>query len=170
MKLGLISDTHGHLDSRALELLRGVDHIVHAGDLGSLAILGALETVAPVTGVLGNCDDLDLPIRETEFKELGGHRLLVHHIVDPLQPSREVRALMEKYRPTLVVFGHTHRPLFDVHQGVTYVNPGSASRPRHGLPASVCRLDLRADGVTPEFLVADSTGRPFVVARLRPGT
>src|SRR5215212_3339050 len=56
MRIGVISDTHGYLDPRAAVALRGVAHILHAGDIGSPAIIDALEAIAPVDAVHGNVD------------------------------------------------------------------------------------------------------------------
>jgi putative phosphoesterase len=56
MRIGLISDTHGRLDSRVVEIFEGVDRILHAGDIGGEEILAELGAVAPVTAVLGNTD------------------------------------------------------------------------------------------------------------------
>ncbi|MFA5192251.1 MAG: metallophosphoesterase family protein, partial [Verrucomicrobiia bacterium] len=53
MKIGLISDTHGHLDPQISALFAGVEHILHAGDIGSESLLDALRAIAPVTAVLG---------------------------------------------------------------------------------------------------------------------
>ncbi|NTU59706.1 MAG: metallophosphoesterase family protein, partial [Deltaproteobacteria bacterium] len=57
--VGLISDTHGLLRPEALDALRGVDRILHAGDVGGLAVLDALAQLAPVTAVRGNTDGGD---------------------------------------------------------------------------------------------------------------
>src|SRR4029079_17028490 len=54
--VGLISDTHGLLRSEAIEALRGVDLIIHAGDVGAPEVLAALEKIAPVVAVRGNTD------------------------------------------------------------------------------------------------------------------
>ena len=54
--VGLISDTHGLLRKEAIEALRGVDLIPHAGDVGDPAILQTLETIATVFAVRGNID------------------------------------------------------------------------------------------------------------------
>ena len=56
MRIGVISDTHGHLDPRAAVALRGVAHILHAGDIGDPAIIGTLAAIAPITAVYGNVD------------------------------------------------------------------------------------------------------------------
>ncbi|MFR5827936.1 MAG: metallophosphoesterase family protein [Adlercreutzia equolifaciens] len=57
LRIGIISDTHGTLDPRAYAALADCEHIIHAGDIGGVAILRELETLAPVTAVLGNNDD-----------------------------------------------------------------------------------------------------------------
>jgi predicted phosphodiesterase len=54
--VGLVSDTHGLVRPTLLEALRGVEGIVHAGDVGRPEVLAALSAVAPVVAVRGNVD------------------------------------------------------------------------------------------------------------------
>ena len=82
MRIGVISDTHAFLDPRVEKLFAGVDHILHAGDVGPHMLLHELEAIAPVTAVVGNTD-AGLNLNLTEVVELGGRKFLVHHIVDP---------------------------------------------------------------------------------------
>src|SRR5271168_4774349 len=56
MRIGVISDTHGLLRPEVLTALAGVEHILHAGDIGDIAILDALRSIAPVTAIRGNID------------------------------------------------------------------------------------------------------------------
>ncbi len=49
MRIGVVSDTHGYLNPRVVDVLEGVDRILHAGDIGSQEVILGLETVAPVT-------------------------------------------------------------------------------------------------------------------------
>src|SRR5436309_15576188 len=113
MLAGLISDTHGYLDPRALAALAGVDVILHAGDVGSLGVLEALATIAPVHAVRGNNDDklggLGLPFAlDLTFE---GHLFhLVHQLADA-RPGPATRA---------VVTGHSHRTLIEPRGGVLY--------------------------------------------------
>ena len=67
MLVGLIADTHGLLRPEVVDAFAGVEHILHAGDVGSLDVLDGLRALAPVTAVRGNVDaGLDLPeIAET---------------------------------------------------------------------------------------------------------
>lgn len=140
--VGLISDTHGLVRPEALAALRGVDRIVHAGDIGSLAVLTALEAIAPVTAIRGNIDRDpwagDLP--ETAWVELAGHTLYVLHDVKALDLDPAAAGV------DVVIAGHSHQPRIAKNNGVLYVNPGSAGPRRFRLPICVARLRLRASG------------------------
>ena len=159
MKLGLIADTHDHLDPRIAGLFEGVRHILHAGDVGQPDLIGELELVAPVTVVAGN-NDFHPTWRETEIRDLFGHRFLVEHIVHPLGPSPAFRRRLQQSEARIVVYGHSHRPFHRTIDGVLYLNPGSAGAPRYGLPATVCLLHFDAGVPRPEFLTLDR--HPFV--------
>ncbi|MCX6910106.1 MAG: metallophosphoesterase family protein [Verrucomicrobia bacterium] len=149
MKIGLISDTHGHLDSRIPSLFAGVGHILHAGDIGGEPVLDALRAIAPVTAVLGNTDHglRDHGIRDVERRVIGGKKFLVIHAGRPHELAEDARRLIfDGDKPDLVVFGHTHQPERIVENGVTFINPGSASRPRMHQPATVAIAGIHADG------------------------
>lgn len=141
MKVGLLSDTHGHLDPRIPELFRGVDHILHAGDIGHDGIIADLSLVAPVTAVLGN-NDIGMHYRETEVVELAGRRFLVHHIVQPSHLHDRLARSVSHHRPEFVVFGHTHLRHDSVVDGVRFLNPGYCGRPRFAQDRSVAVLEL----------------------------
>ncbi|MEO8661970.1 MAG: metallophosphoesterase family protein [Bryobacteraceae bacterium] len=144
MVVGLISDTHGLLRPEAVEQLRGVDRIIHAGDVGRIEIVAALRSIAPVTAVRGNVDSGPcgmLPVRETV--EVGGHRIHVIHDLDDLDPDEDAAA---------VIFGHTHKPVVKEVDGVLYVNPGSAGPRRFNLPISLARLTVTPEGLQAELI------------------
>jgi putative phosphoesterase len=143
-RIGLISDTHGFLDPQVADHFAGVDHIVHAGDIGWPSLLFELEAVAPVTAVAGNTDNHPA-WNLTEVLELSGRRLLVHHIVQPHHLTDELRGRIQRVRPDVVVFGHTHTPRHERVDGVLYVNPGSATQGRCGSPRSVAVLHWTDD-------------------------
>ena len=90
MKIGVLSDTHDFLDPRIVELFQGVDHILHAGDVGMQIIVFELEQIAPTTAVLGNTD-LGNPLRLTELVTLGDLKFLVQHIVNPYAPDEKLQ-------------------------------------------------------------------------------
>jgi uncharacterized protein len=145
MRIGLISDTHSHWDQRIGPLFRGVQHILHAGDICEYNILVELKRIAPVTAVLGN-NDLGLDLRETELVELESKKLLIHHIVNPRAPSEALQMRLSREAPDVVVFGHTHRQFADTIGRTLFINPGYAGRPRLGEPRSVAILEW-TDGV-----------------------
>lgn len=149
-RIGLISDTHNDLPPDVLEVFADVDHILHAGDVGQRRILVELETIAPVTAVAGNTD-ADPSYRETERLELAGLDFLVHHIVDPHHLRGEFAERLRKHPPDVVVFGHTHHAFCERIDGVLFVNPGSASRPRLGGGCSVAILKVTDAGPEVDF-------------------
>jgi uncharacterized protein len=152
MKIGVLSDTHGFLDPRIPELFAGVDHILHAGDIGYPAIILDLQDIAPVTAVLGNTDDPRIGYRETEVVELNGRKFLIHHIVDPLRLSERVRPRFLRERPDVVVFGHTHKTFCERINGALFFNPGYCGKPKFAQPRSVAILHCDLKEVLPELL------------------
>ncbi len=151
MRLGIISDTHGLLRPEVFAAFRDVDHILHAGDIGSLDILTELETLAPVLAVYGNTDGFDVRARLPHVieTELEGFRIAMTHGDQFGSPTP--RDLNERF-PTaeILVYGHTHRPLLEiVDVVVTAMNPGSAGPERFNLPATVGIMDMEA-GIPPQ--------------------
>ncbi len=131
----LISDTHGKMRPEALLALAGCEVILHAGDVCGAAVLADLEALAPCHAVAGNCDaDPALPL--SILHEVGGVRILLHHGHLPVDIAR--------FRPDVVVTGHTHVPKVEQVGPVLYVNPGSAGPRRFNLPVTVARLTIRA--------------------------
>jgi putative phosphoesterase len=126
--LGVISDTHGYLPPRALEVFQGTDVILHAGDIGSQEILRTLAQVAPVLAVRGNMDGGAWANTLAEKESIRAGNALIHLIHDLLRLRLDAAA----DECLAVVNGHTHRPSVETRQGVLYVNPGSAGFPRHG--------------------------------------
>jgi putative phosphoesterase len=146
LTIGLVSDTHGLLRPEMLAALRGVDRIVHAGDIGDRAILQALEALAPVTAVRGNNDRgvswADVP--DQALLDLGATRLLVIHDLTQL---RQVPAGVG-----VVVSGHSHQPAVEHRRQVLFVNPGSAGPRRFRLPVTVALLTVAGAGVDAKIL------------------
>jgi len=154
MRIGVISDTHGHLDPRVPELFDGVDAIWHAGDIGPASILTRLEMIAPVTAVLGN-NDANLPLRETELVQVEGRRFLIRHIVDPNRPGPSLLERIARGELHGVGFGHTHRPYWNHHHGALFLNPGYAGRPRAGHERTVAVLHIGPGDCIVEHLRLD---------------
>jgi hypothetical protein len=151
MTLGILSDTHGFLDPRVEKIFAGVDHILHAGDIGPDLIIAQLEAIAPVTAVLGN-NDASPCFRLTESVKLGDRNFLVHHIVMPRELSDELETRIARERPDAVIFGHSHRQFAQTIDSVLFVNPGYAGKPRFGQERSVARLHCDSKEIRVEFI------------------
>jgi len=148
MKIGVIADTHGLLRPEAVELLRGSQHIIHAGDIGSAEIIPALEKIAPVTAIRGNVDTQSWARRfaETEVVELEGLHIYVVHDANALDLNPKAAGF------AAVISGHSHQPKQEMKDSVLYFNPGSAGPRRFKLPISVGRLVIAEGKVSAEIL------------------
>lgn len=137
VRFGLISDTHGLLRAQIFDLFQGVDHIIHAGDLGSSDILVELQAIADVTAVWGNVDSLELRRQLPEVAEIevcGSKLVVVHGQQFPTARGSTIAPAFPA--ADCVVYGHSHLPAID-HIGTTLaVNPGSAGRRRFSQPVS----------------------------------
>ena len=138
MLVGVISDTHGLLRPEAVAALAGVDHILHAGDMGDPAILDALRNIAPVTAIRGNVDVSGDCARlpETELVELGGVGVYMIHDLGALDLDPVAAGV------GVVISGHSHKAKIERKRGVLYFNPGSAGPKRFSLPISVGLLKI----------------------------
>ena len=142
MRVGVISDTHGLLRPEAEKALRGMDLILHAGDVGNPRILERLKTIAPVFAVRGNVDTeawaRELP--ETTLVQTESASLYMLHNLRALDVRPEAAGFHA------VISGHTHQAEQWERDGVLYLNPGSAGPKRFQLPVTLALLDL---GQTP---------------------
>jgi putative phosphoesterase len=146
--IGVISDTHGLLRPEAIEALRGVEHILHAGDVGDPSILDSLRNLAPVTAIRGNID-VDGPCSQlpaTEVITLHGHTFYMLHDRHALDLDPGAAGF------SAVISGHSHKPLIEWRKGVLYMNPGSAGPRRFSLPVSIGLLTIGADGLQPRLV------------------
>jgi putative phosphoesterase len=137
--IGVVSDTHGLLRPTALRRLRGVDRIVHAGDIGDPEVLAALARVAPVTAVRGNNDRgrWARALPATAVLTVGGARLYVLHDVKTLRVDPGAAAI------DVVVAGHSHQPSLVERDGVLFMNPGSIGPRRFTLPIAMGFVTIR---------------------------
>ena len=148
MKIGIISDTHGLLRPEAVERLAGVDHIIHAGDIGRADVISELRKIAPVTAVRGNIDrdEWAAGYPQTELVELAGRFFYVLHNLAELDLDPKAAGI------DVVVSGHSHQPKIETIDGVVYLNPGSAGPRRFSLPIALATLDLSGDAIRPHIV------------------
>ncbi|MDQ2717064.1 MAG: metallophosphatase family protein [Chloroflexota bacterium] len=140
--IGVISDTHiphfKGLPEAIWQHFAGAELILHAGDLSILSVIAELETIAPVMAVQGNVEHqevmLALPIKREVV--MGNCRIgMVHILTDA---ARRARAARQEF-PTArcVVFGHSHIPYNQEHEGQLLFNPGSATDRRRQPACSI---------------------------------
>jgi hypothetical protein len=153
-RIGLISDTHGLVRPEALAALTGCERIVHAGDIGSAAVLEALRELAPVIAVRGNNDRgawaAELPA--TDILDIDGVLLCVLHDIHAIDLDPAASGFHA------VVAGHSHRPAVLRKDGVLYVNPGSSGPRRFQLPVSVALLTIDGGELDASIVELDVTG------------
>ncbi len=148
--IGVISDTHGRLDSGAYNALADCDHIIHAGDICGPPIIRELQTLAPVTAVLGNNDFNEYGPDVGRFGRvtIEGVRFLVAHYPSDVRISSFGSGAVSAGDPIpdICVHGHTHIPRLeygkDARPASYVLNPGSATLPRGGFPRSVAKIRI----------------------------
>jgi uncharacterized protein len=145
-RIGIISDTHGLLRPEAERRLTGVDHIIHAGDIGRPEIIDALRRIAPVTAIRGNVDggQWSSEYPDTKLVRLAGKSIYVLHDLKTLQLDPGTRI-------DVIVSGHSHIAKIDTVGGVLYLNPGSAGRRRFKLPITLATLEITPEGIQTEI-------------------
>ncbi len=137
--VGLIADTHGLLRPGVHEALKGVELILHAGDVGGSQILDELRLIAPVRAVFGNTDPPGDPALADQIAlEIGGARIHVSHGHEVGSPTPI--KLAQRYDADVVVYGHTHKQLVTMLGEQLFVNPGAAGPRRFNLLPSVARM------------------------------
>ena len=145
MRIGVVSDTHGYLNPRVPELLQGVDHILHAGDIGDGGIIETLAEIAPVTVVRGNNDRTgpeSLYPEEVSLKleEFGFY--LTHIVKPPKKPDDPAITAYKKRAVDIVVYGHSHIAFQQELGNVLFFSPGAAGRRRFKVVPSIGFLEL----------------------------
>ena len=134
MKIGVISDTHipdraDRIPAEIINAFRGVDMIVHAGDLAEVKVLEQLRSVCKdVRAVWGNMDPYEVrkQLQEKEVFEVSGRKIgLIHGYGAPLKLIELVGNIFKKDKVDIIIFGHAHCAINEEKDGVLYFNPGS---------------------------------------------
>ena len=159
MRVAVIADTHlpranRRLPEECVRRLRAADLILHAGDHSTIGFLEELRSFGPpVAAVHGNVDDA--MVRATLPKELvveaAGLRIGLIHVPGPAA-GREARLGSRFPGCGAVVYGHTHRPQVERHEGVWILNPGSPTERRREPARTMLELTVESGSANPELI------------------
>ena len=151
MRVGVISDTHVPTCARSLpaavfNIFRGVDLILHAGDLVELSALDELRAIAPVEAVAGNMDDTEtrLTLSSKKIVTLGKFRAGLIHGKFPISSQHEMMR-KEFSDVDVIVYGHSHTPFWGKEHGIFFLNPGSPTDRQFAPYNSVAILEAGDD-------------------------
>ncbi len=152
MKIGVLADTHGFFHPRLPEVFAGVEKIIHAGDMGSLAVYQKLQSLAPVIRVAGNHEPEPVPSALPDFSiiELAGRKILLTHVLTTMSWNdfRDAFARSELFNFStlqpfnLVIFGHTHFPIRETIRELHFLNPGYAGPDPHEASPTAAILEI----------------------------
>jgi putative phosphoesterase len=162
IRIGVLADTHGLFDPVIAQHFRAVDHIVHAGDIGKRSVIIQLEELAPVTAVSGNVDGYEKSGYPSETMiELSGVRIAIRHILyEGGKLTQEGRAFLDRMRPDICIYGHTHQPRNEWFGDTLLFNPGSAGPKRFALPRMVGRITIGTRLSAKHIMLADRITSP----------
>ncbi|MDH3693224.1 MAG: metallophosphatase family protein [Gammaproteobacteria bacterium] len=142
LRVGIVSDTHGEIDFRIVEILNECDLVIHAGDIGNSEVLSLLQPKSGnLVAVRGNND---IPkkwprsdhavlnnLSDSEVVSLPGGDIAIEHGHRIWDTKNYHKRLRVKYaRAKMIVYGHTHIRLIERKQKPWVVNPGAAGRSR----------------------------------------
>ncbi len=147
--IGVVSDTHGLYRSELDQSLNGVDLILHAGDIGSRAVIEQLSLIAPVRAVAGNTDRFPLSEEypETDVVEVKGKLIYIIHDLNKLDIDPVAAHI------SVVIAGHSHQAAIQYKNDVLFFNPGSAGPKRFKTTPSCGKLLIENELIIPEILI-----------------
>lgn len=131
LRIGLLSDTHGHWDDRLASFFENCDELWHAGDIGSLEIADKLASFKNFRAVYGNIDDHKLRVvypKIQRFKCEAVDVFITHIGGIPGKYEPTIFPIIEANPPKLFICGHSHilKVMYDKKMGFLYMNPGAA--------------------------------------------
>lgn len=153
MKIGIISDTHSHLEESVFTHFKECDEIWHAGDIGTLSVLEKLEEFKPTVAVYGNIDghEIRAAAPENQLIERTGVKILMTHIAGkPPTYNGRVKKLIGAHRPDLLICGHSHilKVAPDKANNLLFINPGAAGIHGFHKVKTLLRMDLQEGKVS----------------------
>jgi putative phosphoesterase len=148
-RIGLLSDTHGHLNPKVFEFFKDADEIWHAGDIGNAATLDEMTAFRTVRAVYGNIDGQDVRLSCPHEQLFLCEEMKVYMIHIGGYPGRytpNVLGRIKNEKPDLFISGHSHilKVIWDKKYGLLHLNPGSAGH--SGLHRVITMMRFAIDG------------------------
>jgi putative phosphoesterase len=143
VRIGIISDTHGHLREEIIQAFKGCQLIFHAGDIGAKNILDTLNHMAPIIAVKGNNDKADWAnhLPSEIWHQVNGKSIYMIH---DLKACKEV---FDGGKADIVISGHSHIYKEETRDNILYLNPGGAGPKRFGRQATAMVLELESQSI-----------------------
>ena len=148
MKIGLLSDTHSHLDPKVFEYFKECDELWHAGDIGDAVTVNELEKFKPLRAVYGNIDDQAMQVRFPEdlWFSCEGITIWMTHIGGaPPNYNPRIKKMLKDRIPDIFICGHSHilRIKKDrTYKNMLYLNPGAAGNHGFHLIKTLVRFEV----------------------------
>lgn len=148
MKIGLISDTHSHMDDQILKNLEPCDEIWHAGDIGHMDVIHQLEAIKPLRVVHGNIDHGDLRYNYPKdlFFEMSELPIFMTHIGGyPGRYNKRVSKIFQEQKLTMFICGHSHicKVMYDKQYNFLHINPGACGHHGFHKMRTMVRFDIK---------------------------
>ncbi len=139
MLIGILSDTHGLLRQEVIDAFKGVDHIIHAGDIDNKAVIDRLEEIAPVTVVRGNADkEWAEYLQEIAILEFLGNKIYVIHNKGKIHD--DLTGI------SIIIYGHSHKYSLVEKDGQVWFNPGCCAKRKPEQEVSFALLEISGPG------------------------
>lgn len=154
MKIGLLSDTHSHLEPAIFKHFEHCDELWHGGDIGNLETLAQLQAFKPTKAVYGNIDGQEIRIQcpEKLVFDCGGVKVAMIHIGGyPPRYAKHVKKWLQETQPDLFICGHSHivKALRDpAINNLLHLNPGAAGKQGFHKVKTMMRFDCKGGKIS----------------------
>jgi hypothetical protein len=151
-KIGLLSDTHGHIPPGVFTFFKECDEIWHAGDIGDVSVVEGLRKLCPLRAVYGNIDG---GVLRTEFPAdlvflCEGVKVYITHIGGyPGRYDRRALPVIQREKPALFICGHSHilKVMYDQKYSLLHMNPGAAGNSGWHKSVTLMRFTIREERI-----------------------
>jgi hypothetical protein len=162
LKVGLLSDTHGFIDNAVFKHFKNCDEIWHAGDIGNIEVLDALNKFKPTRAVFGNIDGhvIRSAVPEHLYFDVEGMKVYITHIGGyPNRYNQSVKLFLQQNKVDMFICGHSHilKVMYDPAFKLLHINPGAAGN--HGFHHVKTLVRFQIDDGKPKELEVIEMGK-----------